>query len=569
MDERVAWRTVRRQPKLLARGGFVVGVAAVAAGAGLAAAGAGEFSVYDDVVGLAVGVAVGVLLLPYPVAGLTRAALTRVRGDGDGPPTERGSAAGRVSGVTAVERTFLATCTSWAVGLSLTVVLFLLLLTVDAGVDYVRYLDGWAGSGYDRQVAVAAALLLVAGVAVRLALAFDVPAILDGSVDARRGWLASLDWVAAQPRAFLRFAAGRALLLSPAVALSVGWWRVLGEGANPSTATVVLAVVALVASAAMVVLSVTLAAVHRATVYDRAVEPALADGRASGPWRRGGERPRVAALVVLLVSAAVVGGVAMRVGDVRPTPEPAADPVEGDAGRVLETARQRARTTSHVVVVRVESRNASGGLERRVVMRRVLDRPDRQFRQRYRVWRGPGRPDRAFTLYLSDRTLAGRLSTGGEARPGVPFYVEPGPYAPLYARERGAWAVVALPGYHVTGAATATQMPTGSDGDWRVANRSADAVTLVRESTSDPGQNAFRAVVERRQQVVVDAQTGRPRRVVTVETQVSTDENGTVTHRSRVRTVKRYSRWGSASVERPDGVGGPSPAELVWDLLLY
>ncbi|PSP78432.1 hypothetical protein BRC81_07775 [Halobacteriales archaeon QS_1_68_20] len=565
--EREAASLVGRNPGLLVGGGLVTILGVMAYGLAwcvVQGTSLPEWAALLLVV--AVGGAVRVVLLPFPLAGLYAAA-RRAREDPDGTATTLAVLGGAVRNY---RRLFGATVVARLVTAALAVPLFGLLLTGDTLLTAAQYARGGDPLGVflgNRGSVVL--VVLLAGALARLAVAFyDLPVLFAG-VARSRGWRTGLRFTRRRPRALARYGAGRALLWSPVVLGPLAADRVLRRMKTATTEPVeVLAVLGVIwLGVVAVVAALTLVAVHHVVVYGRAVEPFLREptptgsgtSRATSPVASPGgreadsdggrsrRRVAVTGLAALLVTATVVSGAAVRIADVRPMPGDDVRPVTEsmDAGTIVENARLATATTSHRGVVRTyEVDEMTGERSRSQSMTYLLDREDRQY-----VGRGTNSD-----TYASDSTAASNFD-------GIvlPFHDE----FDALGTERNRWTVAPTPGYAEIVPLVFEQpslvVPPGDD--WRIVDRSDGRVVVGYEASERPGVDPNGTYVRQRARVHVDADTGRPTKSVKRLSHVTYAENGTVTEHEAEVTVVEFTDYGETDAERPDELGDRSLLE--------
>lgn len=585
--EREAVALVRRRPGLLLAGTGVTIVLLVGVGATLATTAVIGIDEYVLLVGPLPGLALALLLLPFPLGGCYAVALTAVREEG-----RAGATAGSESGSegrdgqwqfapvveaagTNYHRLLAASVAACLVGLVVGGALVLVLLSAVTVADYAGYRSG--SRSPPSAMRTARLLVTLAGIATVVVgplLSFHDLPVLDERRTPTEGWAAAVQFALARPRRLLRFLLGKLLLFSPAVLVPVAGFRVLTSIdvttwallSDWLTATVLALVV--VPSALAAITASTLAVAYRVVVYERAVVPALMSTSLPSASGLSARQTRALGVAGLVVVAAVGGGVAVRVEDTGPR-SAGTTPVEPgeDAAAIVATARDRAQSHGHRRVVRYWRTNESTGEWDRQG-REVLgvDHDDRRIRFARRA-EAPDGLSRATEHYWSEGTIARANHYPDAPNPG--FH---GDFPDLLGSRAGNWSAFPYPGYILVADGRPWNLPLPSgDGDrWTVAQRTDGTVVLEWRNGTHPGADAQGThLVEQRYELAVEEATGYPQRLVATAHYTRYDDDHVETARWRERTEVKFRAWETVDVERPDALGPRSPLEWLWDFAYY
>jgi len=294
----------------------------------------------------------------------------------------------------------------------------------------------------------------------------------------------------------------------------------------------------------------------------------------------------VASVVVLLVSASVVGYV--RIADVHgPSAEHRISP-DADPGEMIATANEAFQHVDHRTVTRVHLQNGS---ERRPVFayEYLYDYTDRQFfGQRVRFVPPTNRWEDSYTThwfpvavnpgkyYVTDGRVEIAPSWRENASVGSYQFDDQQSPAALRAATSGApgdsWPYAYVGNVFLQGA---------SEADWSVVREKDSTVVLGIDDHEEYYETRSMWLAQEVHdgssiRVFVDRESGRvtrmvEHRVATYEVTVETDDGEYVeVERTRHYVVEtEFSEYGTLDVERPDGVGSPTLAELLRDFLHY
>lgn len=461
---------------------------------------------------------------------------------------------------------------------------FVLLLAGDTALNYVQYATQPSGvpgpfKGSVELLVVICYGMVASGIG-RLAFAFyDLP-VLFGDVSPWRGWRSGLWFARRRWRELGRYGGGRILLWTPMLVVVVQAFSLAMGSAGDGHGFDEVALFAGSALAIGTVVTTTLA-VHHVAVYERTVEPMLADpaptGRetsspadgtldppqsGTGTESVGGVGRAALVLAVLVVVATAIGTAAVRVDDVRPMPA-SERPVDAsmDAEAVGENAERVLANASYRSSSRTTTVNRSSG-ERMSLVRTDVAIDRRTRRARVSAGIVTGEDSQRARYYGSETTLA--LDFPGEQDPSRSV----GPAEMLAGRVAGEWGVMHYAGYPWVAELAGGELIDTEERDLRVLERTDDRVVVGytdRPAGDDTGDDGL--VVERGR-LVVDRDTGRPLRYTRNRTTVER-EDGTVVARHTERTVRRYMDYGAPAVRRPAPAPPPGPREWLWDYAYY
>ena len=379
------------------------------------------------------------------------------------------------------------------------------------------------------------------GVVVGTLLAWTLPGIAVGRLVAgatsQRATRTALLAPARSPRAVagaLGVHAAIALLLTLSLAAGVG------AGQLRRSAVVAAGVGGGLALPVLILAPAVLAARYRAWA---------APVRAVGPGRRR------LALAALLLSGLVVGAAGVRTAELRPGVAPAPDALPADPDEAYATALTNTFRADHRYRITILDGDDPDGEP--FVVDRLLDRADRQYRQRsLGEARGP-------SVYASAGTGAPPIRgldpvALGERSVGDDRTVRASPDYLLYTD-----------GYDWDDGGF--QPPRPVDG-WRIVDRSENRLVLELAGAR-PTFEAVQSVTPDR---ITNVSAARIRAVIDREGRTldrievrfaATVTAGETTDRIELRVDHEFAV--GIDVERPAALGPPGPGELVWKLLVY
>ena len=590
--EREAVGVVRATPGLLLGG---AGAAAILVLAGIVGTYVVSSVPVDQNVPLVVvPVVAGVIVLGVPIpfagiVGVAREALAEGSADETGGELRRWPLGRLVrTSVVTGPTLFAGSLVGWVVALVLAIPVFLVLLSVETGVTYARYAHGLdqAPSVWQKLLVFLGLVLLAVAVA-RLPLSFSGIRSLDRSP--KYGLVDSLRFARRRPRRLVRYGLGQFLLVSPAVLAPVLFVRTVNflsvsrvldllPGLLEALLVVTFLIAGLLTIPLAVIVSATLASVYRVIWYEREVRPWLE--QSGGPTAEQSGRPLTPSLsrrqlfaivaVVVLLTAAVSGALAVRTNDVRPdqSPGPMAVDEDEDPEAILATARTQVRTTNHEQHARHEMGEV-GDTEPFFDVISVVDYRDRQYRATITAW-----PDDdewysdPVTFYGSDRTFAIAFSSDGSPAwlpVGLTTVQSP------FTRTSENWGIIAVPGYEPLLDDELVQPDEPPEKpNWTVTERTDERVVVEWvERPALPDEPAGSHVVEERVEVVVETDTGRPVRLVETRLEEQYDDDHELGARNLDRTTVEYDEWETADAERPDEIGSPNLLERLWGVIYY